>query len=290
MKKFVIKLVCFLGFFALFFVLINIIFLASIAKTDYDFKKRLESIKFEDPVFDLLVLGASTAEDAFDAELFKANGFSCYNLAIGGSTIRTNLVQLEEYLDMYSTKPRRVLLGLNSTLVDEFDNELIHPIVEVTLEGHKYKIEDVPILKFKWLGFEFLKKIVSKTHRNAIMVYGQVRFQKIVPDNTSFLDQYLDLAKFESSYWLSEITTFCNQNDIELIIIEMPGVRETQNLSEIGPHTISFNNGTSATLHNLNSREFCEIFDSNKDWTGNSHINAYGAIKFTKEIIRILEK
>lgn len=68
----------------------------------------------------------------------------------------------------------------------------------------------------------------------------------------------------------------------------MPGYRETQNQSEVGPYILKFDNGYSATLYNFRSRVFCEIFDAEKDWIGNSHLNQYGAAKFTKEIIGIL--
>jgi hypothetical protein len=69
----------------------------------------------------------------------------------------------------------------------------------------------------------------------------------------------------------------------------MPGYKETQNLSEIGPHLLNFNNGCSANLYNLDSKDFCTIFDSEKDWIGNSHLNEFGATKFTKELINIIK-
>lgn len=287
MKNFITKSGWFLGFFALFFILVNFIYLGAIMKTDFDFRKRLESIRFEEPDFELLVLGASTSYDAFNAELLMEKGVKSYNLALGGSTVRTDLIQLNDYIDSYSRKPRYVLLGLNSSMQD-FDNELIHPIVEVTQEDHKFKIEDVPILKFKWLGFEFLKKVVSKNHRKLKIVYGQIRVPWTVPDLTSYADQYLDLGKYESSYWLKELATFCYKNDMELRIIEMPGYRETQNLSEEGPYEITFNNGIIADLYNFNSRKFCELFDANGDWLANSHLNENGANKFTEEVFKIL--
>ena len=39
-------------------------------------------------------------------------------------------------------------------------------MVEFTMKGHKYTINDIPIFKFKWLGVDILKKIVSSTYRN----------------------------------------------------------------------------------------------------------------------------
>jgi hypothetical protein len=290
MKKFVIKSFVFVFIFALYFVLINIIYIVIIENTDYNFKKRFESLKFNNPDFKLLVLGASTSLDGIETGFLTSNGIKSYNLAIDGSTVRTNYIQLNEYLTQYSKRPKYVVLGLNSSLEKSFDDDGIHPIVEVTMKNHNYIVNDVPILKFKWLGFEFLKKIVSKKHRNAKISYGQVKFQKAVSDNTNFVESYLDIRKFESSHWIREIAKLCNQNGIELIILEMPAFKETQNLNEIGPHKLYFKNGYSAILYNFNSRNFCEIFDSDKDWIGNSHLNESGAKTFTKELISILNK
>jgi hypothetical protein len=288
MKKFIIKSFVFAVFFTVYFILINVIYFGIIATTDFDFIKRWESLKFDNPNFELLVLGASTSMDAIDPELFDSNGIKSYNLAIGGSSIRTNYIQLNEYMTKCSKRPKYVFLGLNSALVQSFDDNEIQPIVEVTMKDHEYSLNDVPILKFKWLGFEFLKKIVSKKHRKAKLVYGQLKFQKIVSDNTSFNESYLNIQEFESSHWIGEMAKLCVQNEIELIILEMPGYKETQNLSKIGPYKLHFNNGYSANLYNFNSKDFCTIFDSDKDWIGNSHLNEFGAIKFTKELIGIL--
>lgn len=262
--------------------------------TDWDFRKRLESLKFNNPDFELLVLGASAAMDAFDTELLTSNGIKSYNLAIDGNTVRTSYIQLNEYLTNYSIKPQYVVLGLNS-ISESFDNAGIQPIVDITMKGHKYSVNDVPILRFKWLGFEFLKKIVSKPHRTAKLSYGQLKFQKKVFENTNknesySNESYLDVLKFESSHWIGEISRLCNQNGIKLIVIEMPGFKEIQNLSEIGPYKICFNNEYPAILYNFNSKDFCLIFDADKDWVGNSHLNEFGANKFTKQLINIFFK
>jgi len=61
-------------------------------------------------------------------------------------------------------------------------------------------------------------------------------------------------------------------------------------MSETGPYTLCFANGDSAKLYNFNNLDFCEIFDANRDWIGNSHLNEFGAVKFTNEIMSILEE
>lgn len=289
MKQFIYRFLGFIVFFAVFFIAINAIFVAVLAKTDWNFRNRIESLRFDNPDFDLLVLGASTSFDAFDTELLTEYGIKSYNLAMGGTTIKTSYIQLKEYLERYPNRPEYVLLGHNSPYVENVDSEEVHPIVELTIKDHKYSMKDAPILKLKWLGFEFLKKVVSSKHREAVLSLGQMKFKKALPDHTTFKKQYMEKSEFESSYWFGEIGRLCNQYKLNLVIIEMPGIKETQNLSEIGPHILTFDNGHTATLYNLNSRDFCTLFDSEKDWIGNSHLNEYGAKKFTNELMGMLK-
>ncbi len=290
MKKFIFKLFYFGIFFTLSFIIINVIFLFSIITTDWGIKKRIESLRFDNPDFELLVLGASTSLDGFDAELLTFNGIKTYNLALGGTTVKTSYIQLEEYLEKYSNQPSCVLLGLNSVNQGNFDIDTIHPVVEITMKDYHYRVSDIPIIRYRWLAFELFKKIVSSEHRKAELSYGQLKFQKKIPDNTHFVEQYLNLPKVKSSYWVGEIAKLCTQTGSKLLIIEMPGSKDTQNLSEIGPYELSFMNGSSALLYNLASRDFCKIFDKNNDWIANSHLNEFGAIKFTNEIIKLLEE
>ena len=288
MRTFLKQLFYFIVFSIAFFVLINVLYMTVIVSTDWDFKKRLESIKFDDPDFELLALGSSTAFDAIDTELLTLNGVKSYNLAMGGNSVRSSYFQLKEYLSIYTGKPRFILLCLSS-YGEDFTLEDVHPIVEVTSVNHKYSLEDVPILKFKWLGFEFLKKIVSIQHRRAKLSYGQLKFQKIIFDDTDYEKKYLDIKKFESAGWIREIAKLCTQNEMELIIIEQPGYKHTQNLSDIGPYILNFNNGYSAPLYNFNNQDFCRIFDAERDWIGNSHLNEFGAVKLTKELIKFVK-
>lgn len=289
MRKFVIESLFFILFFSFFAIVINILYLGIIGSTDWEFRKRLEELKFENPDFELLVLGASTALDAIDTELLTSKGIKSYNLALGGNTIRTSYVQLNEYLSKCSKKPQYILLGLNS-YGEKFNRDDIHPIVEFTMRGHVYSFNDIPILKFKWLGFEFFKKIISSKHRKAKLSYGQLKFQKVVPDDTNYDESFLNIKEFESARWIGEIAKLCNKKGIELMLLEQPGYKKTQNISSVGPYTLTFDNGYSACLYNFNSQDFCVIFDANKDWIGNSHLNEFGAIKFTKELIKIIKK
>jgi hypothetical protein len=287
MKKFVKKIFFFLSFFCVLFILYNTLFLGILMLTDWDFKKRLESLNFVNPDFELLVLGSSLPEYGIDTEFLTEHLMKSYNLALHGNPLKTSYVQLNEYLVRYSKKPKYVILGLNSFLDEQ--TEYIHPVVDLTMKSHKFVLNDIPIISLRWFGVEFLKKILSSGHRKTKMSFGQVKSPRVNSDKTDYDILNLDLKEFELSYWIGEIAKLCTQNGIELIIIEMPGVKEKQNLTEIGPRTINFVNGYSALLYNLNNQEFCSFINENKDWVGLSHLNETGALKFTIELLKILQ-
>ena len=289
MKKFARKLLLFISFFVAFSILINSLFLGVIALTDWDFVKRLKSLRFEDPNYELLVLGSSLAEYGIDTELLTVKGVKSFNLALVGSSVKTNYVQLEEYLTKYQKRPRYVLLVTNYIL-EQFDQEDLQPVVDFTMKGHNYGIKDLPVSKFNWAGMELFKKVIRKQYRMTYVSYGQKKSIGVVPDNSGFKDLILDIEELQSAYWIGELARLCNTNDIELIVVEIPGVRETQNLSDLGPYTLVFENGYSAELYNFNSQAFCKFIDYENDWTGMSHFNKFGAEKFTKELFNTIKK
>jgi len=196
---------------------------------------------------------------------------------------------LQEYISKYHTKPEYVILGLASYM-GKFDIETIHPIIEFTQKNHKYNLKDIPIVKFQWLGVQFLKKIVSSIHRNVRLSYGQLKSPKVTPDKTSYDSLNFCISSYASSYYIRKIAEICRDNKIELILLEMPGFKETQNNSDLGPYQINLCNGLTIPLFNLNSIEFCKIFDSEKDWIANSHLNEYGANKLTRHLLDSLNK
>lgn len=283
MKHAIFRILKFILFFIAFFSLINLIYLLIIVNTDWDFRKRMESLKFELPEFNLLVLGASTTLDGIDTQHLTGRGIKSYNLALGGSTTKTNYYQLKEYIDRYATKPEYIIYGINNGMGAPLDDPSIHPIVEFTMENRDLSLEDMPIMKFKWLGIEFLKKVISVKHRKADVVLGQLKFEKVIPDETEYKENTVDKSDMQSSYWLCKIAKLCENSSIKFIIIEMPGYRETQNMDAGGPISIKLVDGSLVSYYNFNSREFCQSF-SYTDWIGNSHLNRFGAEKLSAAI------
>ncbi len=180
MKKFARKAIFFTIFYLGFFITINTIFLVIIEITDWDFKKRIESLKFDNPGFELLVIGNSLAEYGIDTELLTAHGMKSYNLALVGNPIMTSYFQLDEYLTKYPQRPRYVLLATNSS-IDVLNTSYIQPIVDFTMKDHKYNLKDIPLVKFRWLNREIIKKVLSSRHRHARLSYGQIKWEKSTP-------------------------------------------------------------------------------------------------------------
>lgn len=291
MKKFAIKSLLFALYFVMFFVIINAIYLGLLVNTDEGFKKRLQSIRFDNPDFELLVFGTSFAEYGIDTELLTSKGIKSFNLALGGNSLQTSYIQLEEYISNYSHKPKYVLLVFNSyrEAPDKENVSEIEPLVETTMKDYKYGLKDAPVLRYTWLGTEMIKKVLSRKHREARLSFGQVKFEKCTPDHSEYKNIYLNTQAITASVWISKMAEFCKQEGIDLMLIEIPGFKETQNLSEIGPYELQFSNGSTARLYNFNSREFCKTFESDKDWIGNSHLNESGAQKFTSELFNAIK-
>ena len=125
MKKFIVKIIS----ITILILGVNFLYLQIIQQNDWNFKKRLEAINLENPKYDILVIGNSLAMDGIDTKYMSENGFQAYNLAIGGATLKTNYVQLKEYLSTYDYKPKLIILGVG-TYMNSFDGDQIHPIVD----------------------------------------------------------------------------------------------------------------------------------------------------------------
>ncbi|WP_224490289.1 hypothetical protein [Robertkochia flava] len=281
MKKYLLQII---GFLAAFLVL-NFLTVLVFIKYDWNFNKRVKSITFNNPDYDCLVLGNSFALDGIDAELLSTGSCNSYNLAIGGASVRTNYIQLKEYVEQYEKKPEKVILALDSFRHD-FKWDEIHPVVDFTMKGKTYGVRDLPFIKFKWLFRELIKKVISSRHRDAQLVKGQLRLEKKIPDATKTPEKPVPLAveNFKTSPWVQAIAQLCIDYDIQLIVLEMPSKAEQRNSTPVGPIPVVLDNGIPIEIHNFNSADFEFGLDPENDWIGNSHLNLYGAAKFTRTI------
>lgn len=280
MRRFLIKI----SLFVLLFGVSNFLFLKVIQNFDWNFSKLIEIDSFENKDYDFLIIGNSLALDAFDMKFLKEKKVHAYNTAIAGATIKTNLIQLEDYLSK-NKPPKAIIQGLSSYRNTDFNSEIIHPSVEFIYKDAKWSYKELPMIKFKWMAVEFLKLLISKDHRNAEFFDGQLRTLKTVADQTKLaknITSKIDLSRYEEAHYLASIDSICLEHHIKLINIEMPGYFSTQNNAPIGPIKYVNLNNQNTSFYNLNNAEFCKIFDPKTDWLGDSHLNLYGSQKFTK--------
>ena len=288
MKRFVSKILLFIVFVAIF----NILYLQYLKRYSEGFKKTAAVYNMKNNSYDCIILGNSVAYDGIDAEFLTNRGISSYNFALGGENLKSNYIQIEHYLNN-NKKPKIVLLGLSpSTPYSSSRTDTsIHPIVAYNYNRlNKFDFKNIPMIKFQWLAVEFFKSIASKAYRNAIVVQGQLRTDKTIPDNTNYSStpkQEIVIKDYLGAKYLFKIDSLCEANSIDFIALGMPGYRETQNEAPIGIHTLEYDNGTIIKILNMNNKELCSnLFDSQKDWLGNSHLNKYGALKLTKHLYR----
>lgn len=282
MKKFILKA----SFFVILFFIVNLIYLKIIQKYDRNFSKALEVAKFNNRDFQCIAIGSSLVFDGIDTEFLTQNGIPSYNLSIDGAVLKTNYLQLQEYLKS-NKEPETVILGLSSCINQKIDSEKVHPIMDFIVEPFSFSIEELPLIKFKWLGNELIKRLVSKDHREAEIVLGQFKSERVVPDNSKFSSNEvnrIDSTKYKESMYLTKFDSICKNHGIRLLIIEMPGLKYSQNGIKQGPFIFKNMIGNQIEIINLNNREFCSMFEDHKDWLGLSHLNIHGARKLTKFI------
>ena len=271
--------------------MVNVLYQLVIQKIDSNFYKAIEIKNFEDENFKCIVLGNSLTLDGIDTEYLTNKGISSYNFALAGSTLKSNYIQLNHYIS-YNSKPKIVLLGLGSSLKNYGNiksSNAIHPIIDFCYGGFKERFDNLPMIKFKWLATENLKKLVSKQHREAKLVLGQLRIRRKVPDQTKYrakLKQEITFDDYKGAKYMFKIDSICKSNNIKLVIVEMPGYKNTRNEVPVGPNLIT-NKDDSLYIYNLNNKILCDsLFDPENDWLGNSHLNQYGAKKLTKYIYK----
>lgn len=283
MKSFIFKLLGFL----VGFICLNIGYLFLIQKVDWNYKKRIEALNLDTPQYDVIVIGNSLAMDGIDTGLLSENGYSSYNLAMAGASLKTNYIQLHEYLTMYDYKPKYVVLGLGAYM-NSFSGDEVHPVVDYTMNDRKISYSDIPMIKFKWIFKELIKKMVSKVHRDAYLNYGQLKFAKKIPDKTTINpDREFPLEKYQSSSLIKSIINTCTERGIKILVVELPGYKEVR-------HKRSFDclmldpDHQNGILLDYNSIKGCEVYDADIDWVGNHHLNINGAIKCTKQLLEDL--
>jgi hypothetical protein len=292
MKKFLF----FISGLLIAFILANYSFLALLPLVDWDFGKTKEAYQFKNQSIKVLVIGNSAAMDGINTEILTTKVGNAYNFSVGGASLQTNYIQLKNYLQQ-NQKPQKVLLFLTSAHYSYSTNTQVNPIVDYYYNdiATTPTLKDIPLFKFRWLFLENIKKILSKNHRNAKVLRGQLSINSVVPDNTNYStakDSCLQINKYNTAGYdyMWQIASLCKQNSIALEVYEMPCWKAYQNNCADTLITNSTTNN-SIFIKNLNDAVLCNnTLNSNTDWLSKNHLNRSGAIKVTNLLITKLNK
>lgn len=278
------------------FLLMNMLYLLLLSKVDWDFSKTKEAHGFKNQQLKTLVFGNSTSLDGVNAEMLSEQLGSTYNFSVGGASLESNYLQLKDYLKN-NAKPARVLLFISSAHVNYKNQFEVNPIIE-----HYYSntfmgtsLKDIPLYKFRWLFVENIKKLLSANHRKAEIKKGQLQIKVVVPDNTVAkikMDDCLNNEDYNNPgfKYLWQIIALCKQEGISISIFEMPCWKNAQNdCGDLLVNNKAEKNTDSVLIYNLNNVTRCNtLLDAKKDWLSKNHLNYFGSVKITNEIIRIL--
>ena len=290
MKKFLL----FFAALMLTFVAINFLYLFLLPKIDFDFRKTQYAHQFNKQNLDILVFGNSTAMDGINTDILSSKLGSAYNFSVGGASLETNYLQLEEYM-RHNTVPKKVLLFLSSAHTNYQIANVVNPIVEYYYTDSFLRggLRDIPLYKFRWLFIENFKILLSPSHRAAENIKGQWSIKRIIPDGTRLREikvSCMDTLVYNNiGYkYLWKIALLCKENNIQFKVFEMPCWKEVQNdCPDLSVNNLLVNE--KVNIYNLNNSKLCDtMLDANRDWLSKDHLNYYGAIKVTNQIIRIL--
>jgi len=290
------KFIKFFTALLLVFLLVNFLYLTLLPKIDWDFGKTREAYRFKNKQLKVLVFGNSMAMDGVNTEMLSGVFGPAYNFSVGGASLETNLIQLNEYL-RNNAKPAKVLLMLGSAHTNYRNGNEVNPIIDYYY-GDDFVVKNlkgIPLFKFRWLFIENFKKLLSANHRSAIVVNGQLRINSIVPDISSKknkLDSCLQNDVYNapgySGMW--SIIDVCKKAGITIEIFEMPCWKEVQNnCTDINISRKTGDSVYNLQINNLNNFNRCDtLLDPKKDWLSKNHLNYSGSSKVTREIIRML--
>jgi hypothetical protein len=279
---------------------VNIIYLLLLPELDWEFGKTKEAHNFKNKKLEVLVFGNSTSMDGINSEILQNQFGPTYNFSVGGASLQTNYIQLEEYLKQ-NDLPKKVLLFISSSHIN-YDNATgINPIINYYYGDsshifHLNCLERIPLFEFRWLFVENIKKLLSSTHRSARVVKGQLRINSTVPDNS--LQNNISDSCYRTNYhstgydYMWQILKLCQKKNIELKVFEMPCWKSFQNnCRDLSVNKVNGNSNSILTIHNLNNSQLCDsLLDPKNDWLSKNHLNYNGSLKITAKVVEMLSQ
>lgn len=288
MSKFIKKCFLFLGII----VGLNGVYLLLLLKFSPGFNKIYNVSKFQNKDYELIALGNSMALDGIDAGYLNEKGIKAYNMAVAGNHISTTLMMFESYLKN-NKAPKTVLIGLSSAVGRSYLNPVAYsnPEVDFFYKPSLWNnIKNPPLLNFQWLAVDMFKILISKEHREASMVEGQWRTQKVIPDYSVFNSANSKKVDYSNSD-LSKLINICKERNITVVLVEMTGSNASRNEIPF-IYEVQLADNSKNIVYNLNNVIIgSKIINGQTDWLSKDHLNVFGAKQQTEFIYNeILKK
>lgn len=241
--------------------------------------------------------------------LWEEYGIASYNYVSSGQRMWTAYYMLMESLKYQ--KPKVIVLNMDSAFNETkssesnyrkvFDNMKmsVNKIEAITAPVYKNKKKDIlsyvfPIIRYHSRWAELEKEDFRYAFKKEAFAYKGMDVTTLVKpytDGTAYMnrDNSKDEIKGNSLKYLQKIIKVCEENDITLVLLELPSADSwSKDRSE-----------KTAEFAKLNNKEF---FDMNLkldeigfDWTtdtadGGDHLNVYGAEKVSKFLGKVLQE
>lgn len=285
MKKFVKNIIA----FSFIFIVSNVLYLNLLKSFDWNFSKTEYFVNNNHNDLDILILGNSLAMDGINTQIIDNFGYNSYNASIGGANLYSNYIILKNQIDN-GYIPKSVIFGMGQFLSENYDSTELHPIVNYYFNSEKkISLDDLPLYKFRWLSKELIKFLFSEDHRTAKIYKGHLQFKKVSYDLSVFNNTNIfEVENLTSSINFNKIVNLCNENNINLIIVEMPGWKLDQHFNvDKSKKYDRYDINDGILLLDFNNHDFYSIFPKDS-WLTKSHLNNKGSIIFTKFLMNLL--
>jgi hypothetical protein len=257
---------------------------------------------------DIFIIGSSRALNGYSPKVIQEEtNLSCYNLAVSGSNIEFHETVLDLVLNS-KHKPKTIIYNLDDCgTLAAFKGQIIYPMEQLYSYVEYDEINKIVADK---MDKKLWTTKVSLTYKHNVNFISAVKYLRGGKEKPSFeinnIDKYgsnlmegkakgfEDMVfqnnnpyKFEKSYKpyqqsLENIITKCKSNNVKLILVNPP-IFFTKNKGFLEEVSKICNNDAEII-------DYAELFASNDYFYNHGHLNKKGAIEFSKQLSKALNK
>lgn len=257
---------------------------------------------------DIFIIGSSRALNGYSPKVIEEEtNLSCYNLAVSGSNIEFHETVLDLILNS-KHKPKTIIYNLDDcATLTAFKGQIIYPLEQL----HSYvEYDEINEIVADKMDKKLWTTKVSLTYKHNVNFISAVKYLRNGKEKPSFeinnIDEYgsnlmegqargfedmvfqhnnpykFDKVYVPYQYSLQNIISKCKSNNIELILINPPifFVKNENFLEEV----------SKICNNDAEIIDYSELFASNDYFYNHGHLNKNGAIKFSKQLSKVLNK